>query len=385
MGMIRKYWIGFALTLLLFAAGVMIYDKLHVRQLPPNLVMGSGRIDGDLINLASKYPGRIAHIGYRDGDSIAKGDIVATLQSEEYEAKADAMDAQIEAAEKELAAKTTEMEIADRTIPLALKRADAGVTGAASQKRALQKNIDALRHLVTQDRRDLRRLEKLYRQKLVEKHQLELSRLRYRTDSDKLKALQAQLGQIDSAVDIAEAARTEAEAVQAKKQVLAAGIAALRAKVDALKASRKEIETVLDELRLRAPVTGYVVEKIANAGEVVAAGMPVATLIDPHTLYLKLFVDTIQNGKIKVGDKAEIFLDAWPDRPIPAEVALIAQQAEFTPKEVSVRNDRIQRVFAVHLRPLKPDPLLKLGIPAIGVITTDGKGLPASLHELPPL
>jgi HlyD family secretion protein len=115
------------------------------------------------------------------------------------------------------------------------------------------------------------------------------------------------------------------------------------------------------------------------------AGMPVATLIDPRSLYLKIFVDTMQNGKIKVGDKAVIFLDAWPNRPIEAKVVRIAQKAEFTPKEVSVRSDRIQRVFAVHLKPIEPDPLLKLGIPAIGVVSLDGEGLPSSLNEIPVL
>jgi HlyD family secretion protein len=103
------------------------------------------------------------------------------------------------------------------------------------------------------------------------------------------------------------------------------------------------------ELTLRSPVNGFVVEKIANVGEVVGAGMPVATLIDPDSLYLRLFVDTIENGKIKLGDKAVIFTDAYPDRPIAASVVNIAQKAEFTPKEVSVRSDRIQWVFAVHL------------------------------------
>jgi len=113
--------------------------------------------------------------------------------------------------------------------------------------------------------------------------------------------------------------------------------------------------------------------------------MPVATLIAPESLYLKIYVDALQNGRIKLHDRAEIFLDAWPDRPIPAQVVRIAQKAEFTPKEVSVRSDRIQRVFAVHLKPLRPDPLLKLGLPAIGVVSLDGKGLPRSLDEIPVL
>jgi HlyD family secretion protein len=138
-------------------------------------------------------------------------------------------------------------------------------------------------------------------------------------------------------------------------------------------------------MTLKSSVNGITIEKIANEGEVIGAGMPIATLLDPHSLYLKIFIDTIQNGKIKLGDKAVIFLDAYPDQHIEAKVVRIAQKAEFTPKEVSVRSDRIQRVFAVHLKPLKVDPLLKLGIPAIGVVSLDGKGLPSSLNEIPVL
>jgi len=113
--------------------------------------------------------------------------------------------------------------------------------------------------------------------------------------------------------------------------------------------------------------------------------MTVITAVNPDDLYLKMFVDTIENGKAKIGDKAEIFLDSYPDSPILAKVVKIAQKAEFTPKEVAVREDRIKRVYAVHLKPIKPNPLLKLGLPAIGVITLDGKGLPKSLKELPEL
>lgn len=126
-----------------------------------------------------------------------------------------------------------------------------------------------------------------------------------------------------------------------------------------------------------------VIEKVTQAGEVIGSGMIIATLIDPHSLYLKMFVDTLENGKIKVGDKAVIFLDSSPDKVIEAQVANVAQKAEFTPKDVSVSSDRIQRVYAVHLKPLQINPLLKLGIPAIGVISTDGEGLPSSLKEIP--
>ena len=93
----------------------------------------------------------------------------------------------------------------------------------------------------------------------------------------------------------------------------------------------------------------------------------------------------VENGKIHVGDDAVIFLDANAKRPIAAKVIRIAQNAEFTPKEVSVRSDRIQRVYAVYLKPLHVDPLLKLGIPAIGIISLDGGDLPKSLDDIPAL
>jgi len=143
------------------------------------------------------------------------------------------------------------------------------------------------------------------------------------------------------------------------------------------------VQAMIDELTLKSPIDGFVIEKIAHKGEVVGAGMGVVTLSDTKSYYLKLFIDTMNNGKIKIGDEAVIFLDSNPNKPIKAKVIQIAQKAEFTPKDVSVRSDRIQRVYAVRLKPLEYDPILKLGIPAIGIIGIDGAKLPNSLDEIP--
>jgi HlyD family secretion protein len=152
----------------------------------------------------------------------------------------------------------------------------------------------------------------------------------------------------------------------------------------ALKSQRNEIQAVIDKLTIKSPIDGYIVDKIANIGEVLGAGMSVATAIDPRNLYLKMYVDEVNNGKIKIGDRAVIFLDAYPNKPIPAQVIKIATKAEFTPKEVEVREDRIERVYEVDIKPIKPNPLIKFGLPGIGVISIGGK-LPNSLDELPKL
>ncbi|WP_456431891.1 HlyD family secretion protein [Nitratifractor sp.] len=247
-----------------------------------------------------------------------------------------------------------------------------------SQLEELERHIASWEALLAQDLRDRKRIADLYSRKLIAREQLEKIDLKTTADQNTLDALKQKRKQLQEAIAIARSDLEDARAAQKKIEALRDGIAALEAK-------EAQVAAVIDEMTLRSPLEGFTVEKIAHPGEVLGAGMPVATLIDPRSLYLKIFVDTLQNGRIKIGDKAEIFLDARPDRPIPARVVRIAQKAEFTPKEVSVRSDRIQQVFAVHLKPLRPDPLLKLGIPAVGVISVDGKGLPKSLDEIPPL
>ncbi len=384
--MIRKYAAGLIALALLAVAGWMIYVKLHPKTLPAGLIEGVGRIDGDLISLASQYPGTVAQTFAEDGRAVKKGDIVTRLKSDEYTAQLHGIEAQIAARRAELKAHRIDASIAQKTVPLALNKANAQLDTRLAQLKQLAAGIRAQSSVAAQSEKDYRRIAALANKKLVDPHTLEQARLKRDTDRDRLHALEHQKTQAEQAVALARADLAEARASQRKLEAIAAQIAALEHGIDALKAQRARIGAVIDALTLRSPVTGYVVEKIAQNGEVVAPGMATATLIDPATLYLKIYVDTLQNGRISVGNRAAVFLDAFPDRPIPATVVRVAQRAEFTPKEVNVRSDRIQRVFAVHLRPNRPDPRLKLGLSAVGVIAADANvSLPASLAELPPL
>jgi len=156
----------------------------------------------------------------------------------------------------------------------------------------------------------------------------------------------------------------------------------LNYQIKQLRAQREEVLAMLDEMTIRSPGDCLVIDRIAQPGMVIGDGGNILLLIDPKELYLKLFVDTIANGKIEIGDVGQIFLDAYPDMPIPAKVVRIEERAEFTPKEVQIKEDRIQLMFAVHLKPVEYNPLIKLGLPAIGVISLDGKGLLKSSRPL---
>lgn len=379
----KKYWLVVAVAALFSIAAVLIYLKLHTKELPANLVQGSGRVDGNLINMNAKYSGRIAKMDIFEGEAIQKGSIIAIIDSEEQKAQKAQIDAQIEGQTQQLAAREIELSIAQKSIPESLVKAKANSSIKNAQRDELDKMINTQKNVVAQDQRDSERLNNLFSNRLIEKHQLEMVMLKLHSDKDQLSSLMDKREQLNGAIEITQSDQVEASAAQQKIAALREGIKASESGIKALKASRSQINAVLSEMELRSPVDGFVMEKIANNGEVIGSGTAVATLIDPKSLYLKIFVDTLQNGKIKIGDSAVIFLDSNPDRAIAAKVVRIEQKAEFTPKEVSVASDRIQRVYAVHLQPLRVDPLLKLGIPAVGVISLDKKGLPTSLHAVP--
>ncbi len=385
MQLLKKYWLGIFAVALLSLAAVMIYEKLNPKELPPGLIQGVGHIDGDLTTLNVKYPGRLSKILVHEGDAIKKGQVIAVLKSDEFKARLSRMSAEESAKRDELSAKRTELEISKKSIPLLLKKADAALRSAKSKEAQLKAEISAVKEVVKQDGRDYNRTRDLYEKRLIQKEMLEKAELKLNTDEQKLKALMHKKEEVAAAINLSKADLKQAQAMQKKIEALEQVISALKEGIKAVAAAKSEVESMLNDMTLRSPIDGFVVEKIANPGEVLGSGMAVATLIDPNSLYLKIFVDTIENGKMKIGDRAVIFLDSYPNRPIEAKVVRIAQRAEFTPKEVNVRSDRIQRVFAVHIKPLKADPLLKLGIPATGVIALKNSSLPKSLNDLPKL
>ena len=370
-GKLKNNLIIFIVLLLLIISALLIYKKLNTKKLPSYLVEAVGVVDGDLINLNTKYPGRIVALNVDTGDSVKKGEIIAKLDDKEYVKK-------LKAVEFEIKAKENELNFTKEKILKNIEIAKNAYLAKSDELNALNSKIDALKKIIKQDRKDEKRLFSLLKKKVEKKHLYEMAKLKTKTDSDKLKELIAQK----------EALKKEVEIFKQKYEIALAGkenIKALENEVSALKQKRDEIKIILNELIIKSPISGYVDAKIANIAEVLGAGMPIVTLINPKSLYLKIYVNTIYTGKIKLGDKAEIFLDAYPNKPILAIVSKIAKKAEFTPKEVAVRADRITRVYEIRLKPLKPNPLLKLGIPAIGVVLIGNGSLPKSLNELPEL
>jgi HlyD family secretion protein len=135
------------------------------------------------------------------------------------------------------------------------------------------------------------------------------------------------------------------------------------------RASLAEQQRYLDEMTVRAPTAGTVLVRTVERGEWVQPGTPLFTLVDLNQLYLKIYVPEPDIGKIVHDQAARVFVDAFPQRFFPARVSKIASEAEFTPKNVETREERVKLVFAVELAlDENPGGVLKPGMPADAVV-----------------
>jgi HlyD family secretion protein len=145
--------------------------------------------------------------------------------------------------------------------------------------------------------------------------------------------------------------------------------AQVQARVRQAQAEVAERRSIWRDLSLLAPASGTVTLRLREAGEVVAAGTPVLEIVNLDRLFVKIFVPENQIGKIRLGLPARVYVDAFPDEPFPARVSTIASTAEFTPKEVQTRDERVKLVYSVKLALTQnPGHRLTPGMPADAVI-----------------
>jgi len=194
-------------------------------------------------------------------------------------------------------------------------------------------------------------------------------------------AADATLIVLDDAQVRARVTAAQAQAVQARRdaerlrRLRDEGTAAVHEAEQAELAARvaeanlAEATSLLDDLSLPAPVAGTISQRLADVGEVVAAGAPLLVIVNLDQLYLKVYVAEIEIGKLRLGLPAQVYTDAFPDRPFPATVRYIAARAEFTPKEVQTPDERVKLVYAVKLYlDANPEQRLTPGLPADAVI-----------------
>lgn len=265
---------------------VAYWSYRQAQMLPPGIAMTNGRIEVERVDIATKFPGRVAEILVREGDAVRRGDVIARMDVSELQAQLAAAKA-------------------------AVRRAEQGI-GKAEAEVAIR---------------------------LAEHHLAEVELHRARELASR------------SAGPAAEVDRRAAQNAVAEANVLGAKAAVgdARAAKEAAEAQVQQLETVIADMTLRTPVAGRVEYRLAQPGEVLAAGGRVVTILDLGDVYMTIFLPTGQAGRVPHGSEARIVLDAAPEYVVPATVSFVAAEAQFTPKTVETAAEREKLMYRVKL------------------------------------
>jgi multidrug resistance efflux pump len=190
---------------------------------------------------------------------------------------------------------------------------------------------------------------------------------------DNPQELNAQIAQAEAQYRAAEAAVGMA---QAQLDGLKAGatseeIAIAEAQVEQAQAALAKLTVQRDKQTLVAPVGGVVLEINVHAGELAMPGGTMLTLGDLDHVNLTVYVPEDKLGQVKLGQAVAVSVDSFPGQSFEGAVVRIADEAEFTPRNVQTKEERVNMVFAVEVRIPNPDYKLKPGVPADAAIVTE--------------
>jgi HlyD family secretion protein len=139
-------------------------------------------------------------------------------------------------------------------------------------------------------------------------------------------------------------------------------IDAARARVSAGEAKLAQLEQQIKDATINAPLAATVTEKIAEPGELLQAGAPLLVLTNLKEPWLTVYVGALDLPRLRLGQQAEVTTDDGQSRK--GTISYIASQAEFTPKNVQTRDERVKLVYKVKLGIPNEDGLFKPGMPA---------------------
>jgi membrane fusion protein YbhG len=107
-----------------------------------------------------------------------------------------------------------------------------------------------------------------------------------------------------------------------------------------------------------------VLRKNLEAGETANPGVPILTLVNPKDVWLRAYVPETEVGRLKVGDTATLRVDAFPNRVFTGRLIEIGSEAEYTPRNVQTKKERVNLVFRIKIQIDNPEGVLKPGLPA---------------------
>ena len=310
---------------------------------PDNVLRASGYVEATEIQISPEASGRILDLRVAEGDRVAAGDLIALLDTRDTELQVQRLRAERAGADAQLRLLQAGSRVED------VRQAEAQAGAAEAEVAAIAAEIRAAEV-------DLQRFEALLQANAGSRKQRDDAKAR---------------------VDVAkERERSAAERVRAARETLArlrAGsrreeLDVARARIAGVDAQIATLQKGIDDARVTTPAGGIVTQKLVDAGELVARGMPLVVVTDLDHAWANVFVPEPMIPRVKLGQAAIVRTDAGGDG-LPGTVTFVSSRAEFTPRNVQTAEERSKLVYRIKVAVDNREGVLKQGMPVDAEMT----------------
>jgi multidrug resistance efflux pump len=312
-------------------------------------LQGSGTVEARDIRVGSKVGGRIDKILVREGDTVDSGQLLITFDDKELLASLAQSRAAAEKAERGF-----------RPEEIAEARASAAQAKAEYDQRKngyRQEDIDAAKadlDRATADEvrthLDFQRYDALAAKDLVSKQQRDTAEANWKMALAQKQNAQHKLEELHQGYRPEEIASAEARYQQTLATLEKFERGNRREDVEAARAALAYDEARFRERQVLAPAAATIEVLDVRPGDLIPPNTPIATLLERDQIYVRIYIPETEIGKVHLGQKAEIRVDSFPNQVFNGVVEQINQQAEFLPRNVQTREERVHQVFGVKVR-----------------------------------
>lgn len=336
-----KIFLPFVAVIVLGTSGTAAWYFGNHRASSANVLTLYGNVDIRQVQLAFNGSERIARMLVKEGESVRKGQLLATLDTDRLGHNVDMQQAQL-ASQRQVVAR---LEAGSRPEEISKAQAD----------------VEVARINAENAERNYQRMKKLAEQHFIASQQADDARAKADAAQAQYRALQETLKLIQ---------------LGPRKEDIAAAKAMLRASQAGLEVARK----ALADASLYAPDDGIIQQRILEPGDMASPQRPVYTLALTDPLWVRVYVQESDLGKIKPGMRAEVLTDSYPDKHYQAWLGYISPTAEFTPKSVETTQVRSRLVYQARIFVCNPQDEFRLGMPATVTVALDQPPATASAH-----
>jgi HlyD family secretion protein len=338
--------IFFVILVAVILGGTTVYATWFRRD---NALEGSGTVEARDIRVGSKVGGRIDKVLVREGDRVEPGQTLIAFDDRELLASLEQSRA---AAEKARRGYRPE-EIAEARAAAAGAKADylLRLNGYRKEDVAAAKSeVERATADEVRARLDFQRYDALAQKDLVSKQQRDTAEANWKMALAQQQNFQHKLDELERGYRPEEIASAEAHYHETLATLEKFERGNRPEDVELAKAAYAYDEARFRERQVTAPSAAVVEVLDVRPGDIIAPNTPVATLLERDQIYVRIYIPETELGRVGVGQKAEVRVDSFPKTVFDGVVEQINQQAEFLPRNVQTREERVHQVFGVKIR-----------------------------------